>query len=290
MTRRGFLRLFMAFGFVAAHPYRFCAQCSPAPSIRIPDSTTPGGKRNIGDHFAGEELEYEIGFWLLKRVATAKMRLTRLAEKGRYVATLQGETVGLAGWLSRYRVDSYRAEMEEVEGGRRLRSISFEEYVKVGSKVRKNIHYFDHEKRIWVHETSHRDGTMSRRERPIPKGKTYDDFVTASYNFRYQVYGAVDRGKRFVIPTFPRKGASSYEIKMASEKEEEARRRAEKPSKDSSFFITLTLDPEVVNSKEGVVEGWLSNDLYPVAGTIKDAILFGDVRGRLIKRTRAEKS
>jgi hypothetical protein len=180
--------------------------------------------------------------------------------------------------------------MEEVQGGGRLRSVSFEEYVKIGSKVRKNNHYFDHDKGIWVHETSRRDGTMIRRQHPIPKGKSYDDFVTASYNFRYQVYGTVERGKRFVVPTFPRKGPSSYEIKIAPKGEEEARRKKERPGEDSSFFITLTLDPEVVNSKEGVIEGWLADGLYPVSGTIKDAVLFGDVKGRLIKRTKTDRS
>lgn len=230
-------------------------------------------------------MEYEISFWFLRRVAIAKMSFTRLPEKGLYAATLQGETVGLAGWLSRYRIDSYRAVMEEVEGGRRLRSISFEEFVKVGSKTRRNIHHFDHEKRMWVHETSRRNGTMRRFEHRIPDGKRYDDFVTASYNFRYQVYGPVERGKKFTVPTFPRKGANSYEIRLASEDEEEARKNLENPGADSAFFITLVLDPEVVYSKDGIIEGWLSNDLYPLTGTIKDAILFGDVTGRLVKRT-----
>jgi hypothetical protein len=287
ITRRGFVRRLIGFALIAAHPFRLAgyAQLSPVQAL---DSKGPA-KKTIGDYFAGEELEYEVSFWFLKRVATAKMRFARLPEKGHFVATLQGETVGLVGWLTSYRVDSYRAVMEEVDGGARLRSISLEEYVKIGAKVRQNIHHFDHAKRTWVHETSRKNGTMRRYEHAIPEGKSYDDFVTASYNFRYQVYGRIERGKRFVVPTFPRKGASSYEIKMAPKDEEETRRKAENPGKDGVFFITLTLDPDVVNSKEGVIEGWLSNDLYPVAGTIKDAILFGDVKGRLLKRTIADK-
>jgi hypothetical protein len=213
------------------------------------------------------------------------MRFARLPEKGRYVATLEGETVGLVGWLTGYRVDRYRAVMEEVNGGGRLRSLSFDEYVKIGSKVRKNIHRFDHEKRTWVYETSRRDGRMRRHEYPIPEGRDYNDFVTASYNFRYRVYGQVERGKRFVIPTFPRKGPNSYEISIATKKEEDNRRQIDAVEDDAAYFITLVLDPEVVNSKEGVIEGWLSKDLYPLRGTIKEAILFGDVKGRLVKRT-----
>lgn len=287
LTRRGFLRQLTILGLIVVHPFRFFVQSSQALSVQTSASRT--GRKTIGDHFAGEELEYDVGFLFLRRVATAKMRFTRLPERGRFVATLQGETVGLVGWLSRYRVDSYRSVMEEVESGGRLRSISFEEYVKIGAKVRKNIHHFDHAKRVWVHETSRRDGVMTQYEHPIPEGKSYDDFITASYNFRYQVYGVVERGKRFVVPTFPRKGPSSYEIKIAPKGEEDTRRKKERPGEGSSFFITLALDPEVVNSKEGLIEGWLSEDLYPVSGTIKDAILFGDVKGRLIKRTKVDR-
>jgi len=231
-----------------------------------------------------------VSFWFLKRVATAKMTFARLPKAGRFVATLQGETVGLVGWLTRYRVDSYRAVMEEVEGGSRLRSISFDEYVKIGSKVRRNIHRFDHEKRRWTHESSRRDGTMRKVDYPIPEGASYDDFLTASYNFRYGVYGPMERGKKFVVPTFPRKGVRSYEITVASKEEEEYRRRKEGVDQDAAYFITLILDPEVVNSREGVIEGWLSRDLYPVRGTIKEAILFGDVKGKLVAKTPAEKT
>lgn len=283
ITRRGFLRKLMGFALIAAHPFQLIGYSETSPPQTA--DAKAHARKGIGDCFAGEELEYEVSFWFLKRVATAKMRFARLPEKNRFVATLEGETVGLIGWLTRYRVDRYRAVMEEVEGGNRLRSISFEEYVKVGSKARKNIHHFNHTKRTWVHETSRRNGEMRRYEHPIPHGKTYDDFVTANYNFRYQAYGAVERGKKFVVPTFPRKGATSYEIKMASKEEEETRRKTDNPDRLSFFFITLTLDPDVVNSKEGVIEGWLSTDLYPVEGTIKDAILFGDVKGRLVKRT-----
>jgi hypothetical protein len=46
------------------------------------------------------------------------------------------------------------------------------------------------------------------------------------------------------------------------------------------------LDPEVTHSKEGLIEGWLSKELCPTEGTIKDVVLFGDVKGTLIKNTR----
>jgi len=239
----------------------------------------------IGERFAGEELNYEISFWIIKRVAVAKLSFHRAEQKGRYLAILQGETLGILGFLARYRVDTYYSLMEEIDGGKRLRSLSFDEYVKVGTRVRKNLHSFDHQKRKWVHRSSRRDGTMEIMEKEIPEGKTYNDFLTAAYNFRCGIYGIVERGKTYNVPTFPRKGTGIYEVKIATKEEEERRRRSEKADEGREYAIDLRFDPDIINSKEGVIEGWLSKDLYPVEGTIKDVILFGDVQGSLVKRS-----
>ena len=127
---------------------------------------------------------------------------------------------------------------------------------------------------------------MQRIEEEIPPGKIYDDFITASYNFRYGVYGMIERGKRYMVPTFPRKGASSYEVRVASREEEEKKRKSETGKDQKEFYLKLILDPEITHSKEGRIEGWLSRDLIPVEGTLKDVLLFGDVKGILIKKNK----
>jgi hypothetical protein len=113
----------------------------------------------------------------------------------------------------------------------------------------------------------------------------YDDFLTASYNFRYGVYGEIERGKKYTVSTFPRKGALSYELRVAAKEEEERKRKSEKVKEGKDFYVKLFLDPEITHSKEGLIEGWLSKELYPVEGAIRDVILFGDVRGTLIKKS-----
>ncbi len=254
-----------------------------AASIPLPKKE---GKNSIANFFNGEELVYEVGVWLFKRVALGKLSFKETGEKGRYVAILQGETLGVLGWVARYRVDTYRSTMEEVDGGRRLRSLSFEEDVKIGSKVRKKIHLFDYQIRKWIQMRRRKDGSMERTVEEIPPGMIYDDFVTASYNFRYGVYGEIDRGKKYSVTTFPRKGATTYEVKIAGKEEEEKRKKSEKLKEGKEFYIKLFLDPEITHSKEGLIEGWLSKELYPVEGTIKEVILFGDVKGTLIKNSK----
>ncbi len=244
------------------------------------------GGDSIGEFFKGEELSYEIGFWLLKRVARGKISFREMGRKGRYLAILQGETLGVLGWVARYRVDTYSSVMEEVDGGKCLRSISFEEDVKIGGKSRKRTHFFDYKNRKWIKVRQRKDGTRTREEAEIPPGMLYDDFVTASYNFRYGVYGEIERGKKYTVATFPKKGPSSYEVRVASKEEEEKKRKSEKVKDDKEYFVRLFLDSEITHSKEGMIEGWLSKELYPIEGTIRDVVLFGDVKGTLIKNTR----
>lgn len=246
-------------------------------------------KGTIGEFFKGEELEYDIGFLFFRRAAVAKLSFKQGSQKGRYEALLQGETQGFIGLVTLYRADTIHAVMEEVDGGRRLRAVSMDEYTKIGSGVRKRSHTFDYQKRKWIHQTTRKSGRVTRVEEDIPVGMVYDDYLTASYNFRYGVYGEIARGKTYAVPTFPKRGVSSYEVKIASKQEEERVRKEQQVERgpEREYLIKLTLDPEVTHSKEGTIEGWLSKDLRPTEGVIKDAILFGDVRGTLVRSTKA---
>jgi hypothetical protein len=281
LTRRFFLRYLLGLPFLFYFPLHI--------RETIADLSTPSRNRGlstIAEFFKGEELVYEIGFWLFKRAALGKMSFKEMEKKGHYMAILQAETLGVLGWLARYRVDTYRSTMEEIDGGRRLRSLSFEEDVKIGSKVRRRIHLFDYQKRKWIQLKRRKDEVMERTEEEIPPGMVYDDFLTASYNFRYGVYGEIERERKYTVNTFPRKGSSSYEVRVAGKEEEEKRKKSEKFKDGKEFYVKLFLDPKITHSKEGLIEGWLSKELYPMEGKIKDVILFGDVKGTLIKNSK----
>jgi len=280
VTRRLFLKYLLGLPLLSSFPLPVRETWADPPIL------PRTGRDSIGEFFKGEELHYEIGVWLFKKVALGKLSFKEMGEKGRYLATLQGETLGVLGWVARYRVDTYRSIMEEVEGGRRLRSLSFEEDVKIGNKLRRRTHFFDYQKRKWIQVKQRKDGTKVKTEEEIPPGMVYDDFLTAAYNFRYGVYGGIERGRKYMVATFPKKGPSSYEVRVASKEEEEKRKKSEKLKEGKEYFVKLFLDPDVTHSKEGLIEGWLSKELYPTEGTIRDVILFGDVRGTLIKNTR----
>jgi hypothetical protein len=280
LTRRHFLRFLLGLPLLFFSPFH--VQETWAGPLALPRKEG----NSIGEFFKGEELHYEIGIWLFKKVAIGKINFKAMEEKGRYIATLQGETLGVLGWVARYRVDTYRSIMEVVEEGRRLQSVSFEEDVKIGNRVRRRTHFFDYQRRKWIRERQGKDGTKVKAEEEIPPGMIYDDFITASYNFRYGVYGGIERGGRYTVATFPKKGPSSYKVKVASKEEEGKIKKSGQLKDEKEYFVTLLLDSEVTHSKEGLIEGWLSKELYPIEGTIKDVVLFGDVKGTLIKKIR----
>ncbi len=279
VTRRLFLKFLLGLPLLTSVRLHV-----PATWANPPIGPRKENRTSIGEFFKGEELQYEIGLWLFKKVAVGRISFEETGEKGRYLATLQGETLGVLGFVARYRVDTYRSIMEEIDGGRRLRSISFEEDVKIGSKRRRRTHFLDYQRRKWIRVRQKDDGSKTREETEIPPGMVYDDFVTATYNFRYGAYGEIGRGRMYKVPTFPKKGATSYEVRVASEEEEEKKRKSEKSKEGKEYFLKLFLDAELTHSKEGLIEGWLSKEFYPVEGKIKDVIFFGDVKGTLIKK------
>jgi hypothetical protein len=159
LTRRLFLRLLLGLPLLSSLSFRVQDTWASLPVLPRKEKGD-----SVGEFFKGEELHYEIGLWLFKKVAMGKLSFEEMEKKGRYMATLQGETLGVLGFVARYRVDTYRSIMEEIDGGRRLRSISFEEDVKIGGKLRRRTHFLDYQKRKWiqVRQNKERGGNSSR--------------------------------------------------------------------------------------------------------------------------------
>jgi hypothetical protein len=204
LTRRHFIQYLLGLPLLPSltlWPRESEARLLPPGKTPLVPSRKIGPENSIGQFFRGEELVYEAGFWMIRRAALGRLSFKAMDKKGYYTATLQGETLGVLGWVSRYRVDTYRSVMEEIDGGKALRAVSFEEDVKVGDKIRKWTHLFDYQRRTWTSKRLRRNGLWAVQEKEIPPGRVYDDFVTAFYNFRYGVYGPLERGQTYNVAT-----------------------------------------------------------------------------------------
>jgi len=237
----------------------------------------------IGEYFQGEVMKYDIGFWVFSRVGEGVAAFRSLGD-GKYEAFHEGRTLGFVGWISRHRRDVYRSIMGTINNGRRLIPLRFEEDVIIGPKVRKRITVYDYAARKVTIDTQKEEGN-SREEVEMPYGVLYDDPMTAFYNFRFGVYGKVERGKEFSIRTVPREESRKIiRLIVASKEEEERRRSAEVEKEGKHLFIKVYLDNELVGSLHGEVEVWFSKDIIPMTGVAKDVFFYGDIYGQLTYR------
>jgi len=243
-------------------------------------SQTP--KRSIGDHFSGEVLRYEVGFWLFDSIGVGVATFARL-EDGKYEVLHEGKAAEWIEWLISPRREIYRSVMATINGGKRLVPLLFEEYSIIGKWSRKKTTIYDYGARK-VRIEMQKEGRTEREEVDIPEGIIYDSPVTAFYNFRFGVYGAIEPGKVFLFRMVPTKGQNTFRMRVASKEESEARRASEKQKNGKDIFMRIELDKEMLHSKKGELEIWFNRNLVPQSGVVKDVIFFGDIYGRLTGR------
>ena len=247
----------------------------------LPGPGLAGGKgsRTIGEAFDGEELTYDIGFWLFDRVAVGELRIER-SETGEYVASLTAYTTGMVDRILQHRKDIYVSLLQSVDGGKRFMSKAFIKTVDINGKVRQGITELDYEKGLmtwssWGGGKADRTGTES-----FPPGTYIDDPLAAFYNFRFGVYGPVEDGREYRILTFPKKGRIP-EIYARLATSDEMTKRVLPEKAHARYLADAKIDKELFGSGSGWVEILFDKELVPVEAVAKDIAFFGDVRGRL---------
>lgn len=231
----------------------------------------------IGEAFANEELNYNIGFWFFDDVAEGKLTIKR-GEGGEYIATLAAHTTGFVHKLVKRRKDLYVAHLKEIDGGKRFITISFEKDVDNGGKIRKSINTFDYARNVVKWKKWGNDGKEESGEIPLPKGIWCDDPIAAFYNFRYGVYGPIREGKEYKIYTIPKEDrVPEIYLRITDRKEKEKRFKGEK----AEYLALAKIDKELFGSKSGEIEILFSDDMVPTQAVAKDIMAFGDVKGKL---------
>lgn len=254
-------------------------------SIALSQPKSTGADResaNIGEYFDGEEFTYTIGFWWFKKAAMGKIGIHK-KDANIYEITLSAETMGFIGFITSYRKDIYRAYVEETDAGKRFRTKRFEKIVIIGERTRYGYTDVDYNKRTYSWKSWGGGKEEKKAEEIIPPGIYYDDPLTGFYNFRFGVYGQIESGKEFDVPTFPVKGASSISVKIATDKEKNSRINPD--PEEVAYLADIVIDKELFGSQTGNVEVRFTKELIPVFAVAKDLILFGDVRGRLTEMT-----
>ena len=244
---------------------------------------------SIGERFSGEEFDYKVGFWIFDGVAVAKIKMEKTGNL--YVATLTARTTGAVRWLHA-REDVYVATLEEVDGGKRVRTLVFEENSTIGSRTKRSITTLDKDTgalkwKIWRKGVEKGNGSVVLRD-----GVYYDDPLAAFYNFRYGVYGKVEENKSFRIRTFPKAKGQEVDIDLhirPAPGDGTPARGAFTPGgagqaeEDAVYLADARIDKDLFDSSSGIIEILFDKELVPIKAVAKDIVLFGDVRGELAR-------
>ncbi|RLB43478.1 MAG: hypothetical protein DRH12_02905 [Deltaproteobacteria bacterium] len=279
VTRRNFLRLSL-----------LASICPPI--LLFQGDITP--KERIGDNlihkYLGEQLDYQIGFWLLSHCGEARVRLCKSPTRPIFIACMTGKTAGFVDWLvgrCRYSYTSYSSYDEE---GDRLSPLYFRLRKKRKNKVGIRTVTFNYKQKELIFARRTPEGQETHKVVPMEGNILYEDYLTLFYNFRNGYYGCLQRDKTYHLPLYIHEGFNYLDLTIGSEREAANARAQELRPKNMDYFVRFRVLKEDVSSKSGKIVGWLSKDAVPVKGVIKDVILFGDLWGVLVKRQFTQKS
>ena len=279
------------FGFDAPVTRRDCVRivlCGCSLLFNLPFSIAAAAdktrSKSILDQFLGEELFFHIGYWFIPHCGEAEASLVKTDSPNIYRASLLGRTIGVIDALVgpvRYSYISYSQFIEKED---RLKPVYFQIIKKRADKERHRYIIFDYKAGEIIFSKTGSDESSKVRREPMQKGKIYEDYLTLGYNLRHGNYGAPERGKDYQLPLYISKKKKSIELHFASTSEVQKKRPGKSIRPDEDYFIEFQVDSEDLSSGTGEVELWVTPEIVPITGTIKDVAFFGDLWGELIER------
>jgi hypothetical protein len=242
--------------------------------------------------FSGETLYYDIDFMIFSQAATAQISF--FEENGKYKSLLTVETRGFVGFITSYVKHVYEATFDIVENGKRLRTLNFEREVIEGEKREKIVHALDHSSLLHSMFFYQNKNLINQFKKPLPLGYQ-DDVLGAFYNIRNAVYGEVEKGQTFEIPTFWTKFADDKDkvkqpkpmlVRILTDEERKRVDQEEDGGKftSSNLLVKMLVPSDLYETKNGELYYWASNHLIPTESIYKDFILFGDLHIKFVKR------
>jgi hypothetical protein len=273
LTRRDCLRyLISGSGLLLTMPLSLtgAAEVAPDPSLL--------------DKYLGEELSYQIGYWLIGHVGDAKTGFFGTDVSGIYKISLEGHGVGFINYLLGGITYAYTSFCQYVSDQDRLRPIYFELKKQRGANVSlRRVSYNYKAGEIKYLQTNSAGNSLPDKE-VMRSARIYEDYLTLFFNFRNGYYGPLKKNRQYSLPLYTKKQMRPVTLHIADLETEKKLRGREFNRTDKDFFVRFQINPEDVSSGSGEILGWLSSDALPVKGTIQDVVFFGDLWGELKER------
>ncbi|MBI5789785.1 MAG: DUF3108 domain-containing protein [Candidatus Schekmanbacteria bacterium] len=242
-------------------------------------------QESVGEHYLGETLTYNVGLLWFDKAFYCTINLQRGEKPGEYLATFWGKTQGFLGWLAQYRERLYLAYLEEVDGGKRLRTKLFERHSIKGNKFSREVHEFDYVQKKWRIREYDQDKLTFEEIRKLPSETGhFEDILSAFYNFRYQNYGVWEKGKSYTLPAYSlNKSLFPFHVSLLSQDRQERHHLKEDNDLPTDYLAYVKVDKEIFTTEEGIMWVWLNSHHIPTRGIVEDAIGFGDIYGYIEK-------
>jgi len=242
--------------------------------------------------FSGETLYYDIDYMIFSQAATAQISF--FEENGKYKSLLTVETRGFIGFITSYVKHVYEATFDIVDNGKRLRTLKFNREVTVGGDRERIVHALDHSSLLHSMFFYQNKKLINQFKKPLPTGYQ-DDVLGAFYNIRNGVYGKVEKGQKFEIPTFWTKGTEEknkgqqpkpmlVQILTGAERQQVEQEEDEGKLRNSKILVKMMVPSDLYETKNGELYYWASNHFIPTESLYKDFILFGDLHIKFVKR------
>ena len=241
-----------------------------------------------------ENYLYDVDFIFFKNVAEGILRLRRLNNLS-YRAELIAETKGFIGFLTGYRKNYYASEMEYDPARGRFLTRHYTKAVHRGPNISKTTMAIDREARTVQWATTFNGEPLEKGTEPIPGGVTYEDLLSAFFNFRGGGFGPVSKGRHLTVVTLPAYDTSKeekesgeslvrdFDIRIADPASERRYREIYGREKEKGFLVLVKVPKELFGQETGEVRVWFDEGLVPVSATVDRAYYFGDVHGTLRK-------
>jgi hypothetical protein len=240
--------------------------------------------KSILDRFLGEELFFHIGYWLIPHCGEAESDLIQTDLPNIYRASLQGRTVGIIDALVGRLRYSYVSYAQFVEKEDRLRPIFFQIIRKRAGKERHRYITLNYKAGEIIFSKIGSDGKSKIRRETLQADQIYEDYLTLGYNLRHGKYGIPERGKQYQLPLYVTPKQKSIKLHVTSIAEAQKQQPDEYIRIDKDFLIRFQVDRKDLSSDSGEVELWVTPEIIPISGKIKDVAFFGDLWGNLIER------
>jgi hypothetical protein len=264
----------------------FCAPLAPAGALHA----------TAAPPLPNETFIYNIKLLFFTKAAQGELNFRRI-EGNRYKAELIAETKGLVGVLMYGRKNHYISEMVFDPKQRRFISRLYTKLIHKHDGTERTTAAIDPKNRTVRWEYFWKDKLEGNGVDPMPKGARVEDLLSAFFNFRNGGLGALAPGKKvtlFSLPDYKAKATDKnpegeekkfqrFEIRIPTAKVEREYRVKYERKEKKGVLALVKVPKNLFGQETGEVRVWLDTNMVPLAATVEDAILFGDVYGVLVK-------